>query len=51
LLQDWQRQNVLTLKKDGRKTTIHFTAGSLDRLVNFLDYFMTTTASIYKKDK
>lgn len=51
LLQDWQRQNVLTLKKDGRKTTIHLTAGSLDRLVDFLDYFMTTTASIHKKDK
>lgn len=49
LLQDWQREKVLTLKKDGRKTTIHLTAGSLDRLVNFLDYFMTTTASIHKK--
>ncbi len=51
LLQDWQRHNVLTLKKDGRKTTIHLTPGSLDRLVDFLDYFMTTTASIHKKDK
>ncbi len=49
LLQDWERQKVLTLKKEGRKTTIHLTSGSLDRLVNFLDYFMTTTASVHKK--
>ncbi len=49
LLQDWERQNVITLKKDGRKTTVHLTAGSLDRLVKFLDYFMTTTAGIHKK--
>ena len=49
LLQDWERQKVLTLKKEGRKTAIHLTTGSLDRLVSFLEYFMTTTASIHKK--
>jgi DNA-binding IclR family transcriptional regulator len=49
LLQDWQREKIVTLKKNGRKTKTYLTVGLLDRFVNFLDYFMTTTASIHKK--